>query len=81
MFSTLPKTGTIILASLNLSSANAFSMVKAKVLSFGKELNDSILDWSKLKAFAHERINVNEKLKFGMGRVENVGKGENAGCQ
>ena len=44
--------------------------------------NDKILDWSKLKAFADHKINASEKLKFGMGRVENiVGKGENAGHQ
>ena len=44
--------------------------------------NDNILDWSKLKAFADGKISVNEKLKFGLGRVENIlGKGENAGNQ
>ena len=44
--------------------------------------NDKILDWSKLKAFADDKINVTEKLKFVLGRVENiVGKGENAGNQ
>ena len=38
------------------------------------------LDWSKMKTFADNKINVNEKLKFGLERVENmVGKGENAG--
>ena len=42
---------------------------------------DKILHWSKWKAFADDKISVNEKLKFGLGRVENVGKGENAGCQ
>ena len=42
--------------------------------------NDKILDWSKLKAFADDKINVTEKLKFLLQRVENiVGKGENAG--
>ena len=44
--------------------------------------NDRILDWSKLKAFADDKINVTEKLKFVFERVENiVGKGENAGNQ
>ena len=39
-------------------------------------------DWSKLKAFAANKINVKEKLKFGLGSEENiVGKGENAGYQ
>ena len=38
-FLTLSQTETLILATLNLSSANAFNLVKAKILSFGKELN------------------------------------------
>ena len=41
--------------------------------------NDEILDLSKLKAFADDDLNVYQKLKFALGRVENiVGKGENA---
>ena len=51
----------------------------------GKELtspNDKILEWSKLKAFADDKINMAEKLKPVLGRVENiVGKGEIAGYQ
>ena len=44
--------------------------------------NDKILDWSKLKAFADKKVNVNQKSKFAFGRLENfVGKGENAGYQ
>ena len=44
--------------------------------------HEKILDWSKLKAFADDKIKVTEKLKFVLGRVENtVGKGENAGYQ
>ena len=44
--------------------------------------NNKILDRSKLKAFAEDIINVNEVLKIGLGRIENiVGKGENAGYQ
>ena len=40
------------------------------------------LDWSKLKAFADDKMNVIEKMKFVLGRVKNnVGKGENAGYQ
>ena len=39
--------------------------------------NNKILDWSKLKAFADDKINVNQKLNFVLGRVENiVGNGE-----
>ena len=42
--------------------------------------NDNIFDWSKLKAFADDKIYVTEKLKLDLGRVVNiVGKGENAG--
>ena len=42
--------------------------------------DDKILDWSKLKSFANDEINVTEKLKFVLERVENiVGKGKNAG--
>ena len=44
--------------------------------------NDKIIDWSKLKLFADNNINVTDKLKFVLGRVGNmVGKGENAGYQ
>ena len=44
--------------------------------------NDKSLDWSKLKAFADDKIKVTEKLKILLERVENiVGKGENAGYQ
>ena len=44
--------------------------------------NDKFLDWSKLKAFADDKINVNKKLKFDLGRAKNmVGIGENAGYQ
>ena len=42
--------------------------------------NNKVLDWSKLKAFADNKINVTEKLKFDLERVENiVGKAENPG--
>ena len=32
--------------------------------------NDKFLDWSKLKALADDKINVAEKLKFVLGRIE-----------
>ena len=36
------------------------------------------LDWSRLKAFADDNLNLAETMKFVQGRVENiVGKGEN----
>ena len=38
--------------------------------------NNKILDWSKLKAFADDKMNLNEKFKLVLGKVENlVGKG------
>ena len=41
--------------------------------------NNKILDWSKLKAFADDNINMTQKLKYVLERLENiVGKGENA---
>ena len=44
--------------------------------------NDNILDWSKFKAFADNKTNVTENMKFILGRAEStVGKGENAGSQ
>ena len=44
--------------------------------------NNRILGWSKLKAFADNKLNATEKLKFVLGWVENiVGKGENVGFQ
>ena len=44
--------------------------------------SNKILDWSKLKAFADDRINVTGKLKFVLGSAQSImGKGENAGYQ
>ena len=44
--------------------------------------NNEISDLSKLNAFANDKSNVTQNLKFVLGRVENiVGKGENAGYQ
>ena len=44
--------------------------------------NDKISDWSRFKAFADDKIDGTEKLKFVLGRVENiVGEEENAGYQ
>ena len=49
---------------------------------FNPSPNDNILDWSKLKALADDKLNVTHKLKFVSERIENIlGKGENAGYQ
>ena len=43
---------------------------------------EKILDLSKLKVFADNKVNLTQKLKFAYGKVNNiVGKGENAGYQ
>ena len=42
--------------------------------------NVNILDWSKIKACADDKIEMTENSKFVLYRLENiVGKGENAG--
>ena len=39
--------------------------------------NDKISNWSRLKAFADDKINVTKNLKFALGREESiVGKGK-----
>ena len=44
--------------------------------------NNKILDLSKLKGSADNKINVTKKLKFALERAENiVGKGENSDYQ
>ena len=43
--------------------------------------NNKFLDWSRLEAFADDKLNVTQKTKFLLGLVENAGKGENAGYQ
>ena len=56
-------------------SVKSLSGVLSHLYFFPNDLNQ---DWSILKAFADGKINVNEKLKFVLGRVENImGKGEN----
>ena len=43
---------------------------------------DQMLDWSKMKTLADDKINANENLEFGLGRVENImGNGENTSHQ
>ena len=49
---------------------------------FNSLSNDKILDMTTLKAFACDKINVTQKLKIKLERVEIIaGKGENAGYQ
>ena len=45
-------------------------------------LNNKIVDYSKLEAFADVKVNVTGQLKFVLERVENIaGEGENVGYQ
>ena len=57
---------------------HVFSLFTSTIWLFGAEVNplplDGILDWSNLKAFADDKINVTEKLKFLLVRLENSGK-------
>ena len=55
---------------------------KKRQCLFNSLPNNEFPDWSKLKVIAHDKVNFTEKLKFVLGRIEDiVGKGENAGYQ
>ena len=64
-------------------------LLKFENITFWLKINDDVffnslpnnkLNRNKLKAFAEEYINVFQKLKFGLKRIENIeGKEENAG--
>ena len=55
---------------------------KDKKESFNCLPNDKILDQSKFKELADDKISATKELKFVLGMVENIlGKGENAGYQ
>ena len=56
--------------------------VSHKILTLNSLPINKFSDLFTLKAFANDKINMGEKLKFVLGRVENiVGKGKNAGYQ
>ena len=60
-----------------MSSADTFNLYRSEILFYGK-----ILDGSKFKAFADDKMNVAQMMTSVFDRVENiVGKGENAGYQ
>ena len=57
----------------------SLALIKKKRLSL---LNSKVFDWSKLKAFADNKINVADMMTSLSDRVKNiVGRGENAGYQ
>ena len=66
---------------MNVIQPSAMREVQIEVPKVSRQLtlpNDKILDPSKLKPFAEDKINVTEQLKFVLGRAENiVGKEEN----
>ena len=64
MFSTYSKTNVHFSVTFILSSANSLNLDQSKILSFGKELtlpNIEIVDQSKLKAFADNKIDPTQK--------------------
>ena len=48
------------------------SKLSLRLISCNSLTNNKILDWSKLEAFADDKINVTKQMKFGMDRVENT---------
>ena len=76
---------TFVLESL-FSSSKPLNCGYPKMAEGGKELtlfpDDKILVLSKLKAFADDRLTVNQNIKFVFHIVENIiGKVDNAGYQ
>ena len=56
--------------------------IQEQIISFNPFANNKLLEWFKLKAFADDKLNMAQKLKFVLGRIENIeGKGENDGYQ
>ena len=64
------------------SSENLCLTLYPTILWFNSLPSNKFLDWSKLKEFADNEINVTENLKIVLERVKNiVGNGVNAGYQ
>ena len=88
MFSTLSKTNCNFSVTFILSFANDFNFNQSKNLSRSKELtlmglsNDKILDLSKFKLFADNKMNVAKMMIYVFHSAENIaGKEENVGYQ
>ena len=90
MFPTISKTDVIFPAMFEFVVNKCFKFGRVQTLLCGNELyrcnicyslqNGKILDWSKQKAFADDKIIMTETLQFVLERAENiVGNGENAG--
>ena len=68
------KTKKKVLSILKTFSDNNSMKLKSCFFFFNPLPNNKIFDWSKLKAFADDNINVNEKIQYILGRVENTVK-------
>ena len=59
-----------------------FEDLASILTKFNSLIYDRFLDWSKLKAFADDKIYLKGKLKLVLGTIEsNFGKGENVSYQ
>ena len=71
---------TILILFADTSTRNTHFFFRATTRLFNSLTNDTILDYSKLKPFADDKVKLTQNLKFVLERIENiVGKGENAG--
>ena len=75
LFQTMWEKEEMLVSSIFSISHIVFCPVRDKFCPFQLPLincfpNDKILDWSKLKVFADNKIKLNEKLKLVLGRVE-----------
>ena len=71
-----------MLSSFELLSAIWTSVKFCRLVHLNPLSDDKISDWSKLKAFADDKLNVTQNIKVVFHRTENiVGKEENAGYQ
>ena len=65
---------------VNLGLKSHITLYDNELFTYLPNHNNS--DWSKMKALADDKIDVTQKLKFVLLKVENIsGKGENAGSQ
>ena len=70
----------MLITNISIFYHNVINPIKVHLSFFNSLPHSMILDWPKLKASADGKINVTEKLKCVLGRVENImEKGENAG--
>ena len=65
----------------NMTCARQCISSNIRPIQFNSSTNDNFLDWTKVKAFADDKLNV-AKIVSVFDRIENiVGKGENTGNQ